>query len=85
MRQLKHIVDVRTQQEFNGGHAEGAINIPLHEIPSRLDELKQMAHPIVLCCASGARSGQALLYLKQQGIENCHNAGPWILANNFNI
>ena len=53
------IVDVRTPAEFMGGHVAGSINIPLQEIVERLDELKQLKTPLVLCCASGNRSGQA--------------------------
>ena len=75
------IVDVRTPGEYNGGHVKGSINIPLQELPQRLDEFKTMQH-IVLCCASGARSGQATMYLKQNGID-CENAGSWLSINSF--
>src|SRR5687768_3974210 len=57
------IVDVRTAAEFSGGNVSGSVNIPLHEIPNRLDELKKLNHPLILCCASGGRSGQAHAYL----------------------
>lgn len=73
------IVDVRSRAEFMGGHVEGSINIPLQEIPARLEEFKKMEH-IILCCASGNRSGQAATYLKQNGIE-CENGGSWLEVN----
>lgn len=73
------IVDVRTPAEFSGGHVEGSVNIPLQEIPKRLEEFKQMEN-IVLCCASGNRSGQAAAFLKQNGID-CENAGSWLDVN----
>jgi phage shock protein E len=73
------IVDVRTPVEFMGGHVEGSINIPLQDIPKRIKEFKTMSN-IILCCASGARSGQASLLLKQNGIE-CENAGSWLDVN----
>lgn len=73
------IVDVRTPAEFRGGHVNGSINIPLQEIPTRLAEFKKMEN-IVLCCASGNRSGQATAYLKQNGIA-CENAGSWLEVN----
>ena len=73
------IVDVRTRAEFMGGHVEGSINIPLQELPTRLAEFKKMEH-VVLCCASGNRSGQATAYLKQNGIE-CENGGSWMDVN----
>lgn len=48
------IVDVRSPEEFMGGNAVGSINIPLLEIPQRLEELKKLKQPLILCCASGA-------------------------------
>jgi rhodanese-related sulfurtransferase len=74
------IVDVRTPGEFMGGHVAGSINIPLQEIPNRLSELKELQQPIVLCCASGGRSGQATTFLRNQGI-NCENGGSWLDVN----
>lgn len=74
------IVDVRSRGEFMGGNVPGSINIPLQEIPNRIDELKKMNGPLVLCCASGNRSGQAHGYLAQNGIE-CYNGGSWLDVN----
>ena len=76
------IVDVRTPEEFRGGNATGSINIPLQEIPQQLEELKNLKTPLVLCCASGSRSGQAHSYLAQQGIE-CYNGGSWLDVNDY--
>jgi len=71
------IVDVRTPGEFAGGHVEGSVNIPLDRVPHTVDDFKSMSKPIVLCCASGGRSGQATLFLKQQGIDEVYNGGGW--------
>jgi rhodanese-related sulfurtransferase len=76
------IVDVRTPSEFMGGNVESSINIPLQEIEKRMDELKTLKQPLVLCCASGGRSGQATQYLMQQGIECC-NGGSWLDVNYY--
>jgi hypothetical protein len=76
------IVDVRTPSEFMGGNVAGSINIPLQEIQQRMDELKNLNQPLVLCCASGNRSGQATDYLSQQGIECC-NGGSWLDVNYY--
>ncbi len=76
------IVDVRTTEEFNSGNAEGSINIPLQEIQQRINELKGMKHPLILCCASGGRSRQATLFLVQNGFECC-NAGSWLDVNYY--
>ena len=74
------VVDVRTPGEFMGGHVAGSINIPLQELMQRMDELKQIKQPLILCCASGNRSGQAQGYLSSQGIE-CYNGGSWLNVN----
>ena len=76
------IVDVRTPNEFSGGNVAGSINIPLQEIEKRMDELKSLKQPLVLCCASGGRSGQAHGYLAQQGV-GCCNGGSWLDVNYF--
>jgi len=70
------VIDVRTPAEFQGGHVAGSINIPLQEVPKRVEEIKKMRQPFILCCASGNRSGQAALYLKNLGIK-CENGGSW--------
>jgi len=74
------IVDVRTPAEFMGGNVTGSINIPLQEIQQRLDEFKSLKQPIILCCASGNRSGQATSFLQSCGIE-CENGGSWMDMN----
>jgi rhodanese-related sulfurtransferase len=76
------IVDVRTPVEFMGGNVAGSINIPLQEIQQRLEEVKNLKQPLVLCCASGNRSGQATQFLTQQGIECC-NGGSWLDVNYY--
>jgi rhodanese-related sulfurtransferase len=76
------IIDVRTPNEFMGGNVAGSINIPLQEIQLRMDELKNLNQPLVLCCASGNRSGQATHFLSQQGIECC-NGGSWLDVNYY--
>ncbi len=76
------IIDVRTPSEFMGGHVAGSINIPLSDISTKLDEIKKMNQPIVLCCASGGRSGQATLFLKQNGVD-CSNGGSWLDVNSL--
>ena len=69
------VVDVRSTGEFKDGAYPGAINIPLALIPLKLKELEPKTQPIVLYCASGARSGQAMRFLKQEGFTDVINAG----------
>jgi phage shock protein E len=77
------IVDVRTPGEYDEGHYPGAINIPLNELPSRLEEFKEMKTPIVAYCRSGARSGMAVSLLKQSGINEVINGG--VLIDLYNL
>ena len=69
------LVDVRSPKEFSAGHIEGAINIPVGELPERLPELGDKHEPIVLYCRSGARSGRALSLLQSQGFTSVSNLG----------
>ena len=71
------IIDVRTSGEFIMGNVKGSINIPLNEVSSRIEEFKSIQGNIVLCCASGGRSGQATMFLQQNGISNVYNGGGW--------
>lgn len=70
------LVDVRSAAEFAGGNAPGTVNIPLPELGSRLNEVPK-ATPVVLCCASGTRSGMAKMLLKKNGYAQVFNVGKW--------
>ena len=70
------LVDVRSPAEFAGGSAPGSINIPLSELGSRLAEIPKTA-TVVLCCASGSRSGMAKMMLKKNGYQQVFNVGKW--------
>ena len=74
------IVDVRTEEEFLEGNVNGSINIPLHEVVDRIEELTQM-QPLVLCCLSGGRSGQATAFLQAQGCDQVYNGGGWEMVD----
>ena len=69
------VVDVRTPAEFADGAYPGAINIPLAVLPARMHELEPKDRPVVLYCASGARSGQGMRFLRQNGFTDVVNAG----------
>ena len=76
------IIDVRTPEEFTGGHVMDSLNIPLHDIHHRIEELRKLNSPLILCRASGNRSGQAFAFLKQHGFD-CYNGGSWMDINYF--
>lgn len=76
MNQGAQIVDVRSEAEFKYAHKDGSINIPLGVLKNRMKELDK-TKPIILCCASGSRSGLAKRTLMANGFQNVHNAGTW--------
>jgi len=69
------LVDVRTPDEFRDGTYAGAVNIPLASLLARQPELGPKDRPVVLFCASGARSGLGARLLKQAGFTDVINAG----------
>ena len=78
------IVDVRTPGEFKSGHIRNAINIPVDNIGTKVEELKQKGKPVITCCASGMRSAKAVSILKKSGID-AYNGGSWVsLSNKLN-
>ena len=68
------ILDVREPDEWAAGHVEGATHVPLGEVPQRLGELPD-ADPLYVICRSGNRSGRAVAWLGQQGVETVNVAG----------
>jgi NADPH-dependent 2,4-dienoyl-CoA reductase/sulfur reductase-like enzyme/rhodanese-related sulfurtransferase len=61
-----YILDVREPQEFRSGHVEGAINIPLHSLRDRMNELPR-DREILVYCAVGQRSYYASRALRLNG------------------
>jgi phage shock protein E len=72
----KIVIDVRRPDEFSKGHAKGSINIPLQEMPERLDEIRKIKEPIVVVCGGGTRHVKAFELLKANGIET-EKGGGW--------
>lgn len=64
------VLDVREQTEWDAGHVEGAVHVPLMDLPERVGELAASdgAQTLVVCRVGG-RSAQATGWLAQQGIE----------------
>jgi len=69
------IIDVRSPMEYQMESIEAAINIPLGELMSRLDEIKKLPKPIIIHCLSGGRSAAAVNLLIQSGIDEVYNGG----------
>ncbi|MDO4437004.1 MAG: rhodanese-like domain-containing protein [Coriobacteriaceae bacterium] len=70
------LVDVRSPDEFRGGHITGAMNVPLVALPANATRrLPNKQAPLFVYCLSGARSAQACRELARQGYENVTDMG----------
>lgn len=70
------VIDVRSPQEYKAGHVKGSKNIPLPNLSAKAPQIKKLNKPVIFCCASGMRSGQATSQMKRQGLD-CMNGGSW--------
>ena len=68
------LIDVRSRDEFNSGHAAKAINIPLQMLIQSTKSLK--GKNVIAVCKSGARSAMAVTMLQKEGV-NAFNGGAW--------
>ena len=66
------LIDVREDEEVAEGMIQGAIHIPLGQLPDRLSEIPQVDE-VILVCRSGNRSGRALGYLEANGYKGLKN------------
>ena len=76
------LLDVREQDEWDAGHAAGAVHIPLGEVPARSGELDAEV-PLIVICRSGARSARATEWLNQNGFDAVNLEGgtmAWVQA-----
>jgi len=70
------ILDVRTKEEFDAGHIDGAINIPVQVIKNHLEEIKGYNKNMVIAyCRSGRRSGNATNILNKANIKTVNGGG----------
>lgn len=80
------LVDVRRDDEWVSGHAQGAIHIPIDDLLNRIDELPQ-GKKLLFICAAGVRSGLACEMASAMGfpLENLYNVEDgtptWIEKN----
>jgi rhodanese-related sulfurtransferase len=66
------LIDVREGWEVRHSHIEGAIHIPMYDIPDALDRIPR-DNPVVVVCHHGNRSAQVVMWLGMQGFENALN------------
>jgi rhodanese-related sulfurtransferase len=68
------VLDVREPVEWQHGHVEGSLHVPMMELPARVGELPADAQVLVVCKVGG-RSAQVVQYLQAQGIDAVNLAG----------
>jgi rhodanese-related sulfurtransferase len=70
------LLDVRTKSERASQHITGSIHIPLHELSSRMEELKRYAGREIVCyCQTGSRSMSAAAMLQKNGLSAANLRG----------
>ena len=80
-REKAVVIDVCEPAEFAAGHVGGAKNVPLGELEAKLPGVvKNKALPLILVCASGARSGRAVAIAKKLGYEQAQSLGGGLKA-----
>ena len=72
------IIDVRDPYDFALDHLENSFNIPLSDIPDKIELLKTFKKPLIFICLIGSKSGQAVSYLSNLGFEEIYNGGGWL-------
>ncbi len=75
------ILDVRTVSEFESGHLEGAINIPVEVLSSHLSELN-LDDELLVYCRTGNRSTTAVGILRENGYDQIYHMDGGIAAWN---
>jgi rhodanese-related sulfurtransferase len=72
LKEEDFLLDVREDDEWQAGHAAGALHIPMSEFVARYGELTEAAPQdgrVNVICRSGGRSAQVTMYLAQQGVD----------------
>ncbi len=71
------LIDVRTKEEYDEGHLDGALNMPYETVVETIQDMRSVAPdtPIIVYCKSGNRSGQAFTALKNAGYTNVYDLG----------
>ncbi len=68
------VLDVREPVEWHHAHIDGAVHVPLHELPGRVDALP-VDRQLLVVCKVGGRSAQATAFLREKGFEAVNLAG----------
>lgn len=75
------VLDVREPAEWDAGHIDGAVHVPLSQLPDRLAEIED-ERPVLCVCAVGARSAHAVLFLRSRGLDAINLHGGMLAWSN---
>ena len=76
------LLDVREDDEWAAGHIDGAVHVPMNQLPARLQAdagTVPVDRPVIVVCKAGGRSAQVTAWLDQQGYD-VHNLDGGMLA-----
>jgi len=76
------VLDVRTPEEFAGGHVASATNLPVDDVTARMAEVDKLVagdktKPVVVYCARGGRAQKAKETLEAAGYTHVVNGGGY--------
>lgn len=69
------LLDVRTKEEYNAGHIDGSINLPMQSLNKISAEVENLFTPLYVYCHSGVRSAKAVQVLRNKGYINVTDIG----------
>ncbi len=69
------LLDVRSKEEYSGGHIPGSKNVPVENIEKVADVIKDKNTPVYVYCLRGSRSASAVSAMKKMGYTNAKSIG----------
>lgn len=69
------LIDVRSKEEYDGGHVAGARNIPLADLNAHVDGFDNGYLYVTVCAKGGGRSADAAKFLSELGFQ-----GKWLIG-----
>jgi rhodanese-related sulfurtransferase len=71
------LLDVREPDEWDAGHIEGALHIPMMSVPAQLGSIP-VDEPVLVVCHIGSRSARVAAFLQQQGVDASNLSGGMV-------
>ena len=80
--ETRQLIDVRTPEEYNAGHIEGAVNINFYDedFEQQLEEKLNKEQPVMLYCRSGSRSAQSAKQMAGLGFREVYDLKGGFMA-----